>query len=80
MQDVQYLKDILDGIVSDPDSVIISRTTDEMGVLLSVSLAKEDMGKVIGRKGLTINAIRHIMKCFGYGIDAELNVKIVEPE
>ena len=80
MSDIQYLTTILEGIVSDPDSIKINRSVDEMGVLLSVYLAKEDMGKVIGRKGLTINAIRHIMKCFGYGIDAELNIKIVEPD
>jgi len=79
MSDIEYLTHILNGIVDNKESVVINRSVDEMGVLLTVRVSRPDMGKVIGRKGSTINAIRHILKCFGYSIDAELNIKIEEP-
>lgn len=78
-EDVVYLKNILVGIVSYPDEVSIIRSVDDMGVLLTVKLAKEDMGRVIGKSGKTINAIRHVVKCFGYSINSELNIRIQEP-
>lgn len=77
--DVEYLSHILTGLISSPDQLNIDRTTDEMGVLLTVHIAKSDMGKVIGKGGHTINSVRHIMKCYGFGVDAELNVKVAEP-
>lgn len=79
MSDIQYLTMILQGIVSDPDSVFVDRKVDDMGVLLTARVAKVDMGRVIGRSGTTINAVRHIMKSFGFSINAELNVKLEEP-
>jgi len=79
MTDIQYLKNILEGLVSKPQDIVINRTVDDMGVLLTVKLAKEDMGRVIGREGRTINSIRHVTKCFGYAIDSELNIKVEEP-
>lgn len=74
--EVEYLGNLLTGLVSFPESIEIIKSVDEMGVLLTIDVAKEDKGKVIGKKGATINAIRHIMKCFGYGVKQDISVKI----
>jgi predicted RNA-binding protein YlqC (UPF0109 family) len=49
-------------IVDDPDAVEISERTDERGVLFTLHVAPDDMGKVIGRGGRTARAIRTVMK------------------
>jgi predicted RNA-binding protein YlqC (UPF0109 family) len=45
-------------IVDDPDAVEVSERTDERGVLFTLRVAQDDMGKVIGRGGRTARAIR----------------------
>ena len=48
MSDIQFVTNIVGGIISRPEDLKIVRTVDEMGVLLSMTVHKEDMGKVIG--------------------------------
>jgi predicted RNA-binding protein YlqC (UPF0109 family) len=52
-------------IVDDPDSVEVTETRDDRGVLLVLRVAQDDMGKVIGRGGRTARAIRSVMKAAG---------------
>ena len=54
----ELLESILKAIVTKPDEVKVTKTVDEMGVLLSVKLGEGDAGLVIGRQGRTIQAIR----------------------
>lgn len=49
-------------IVDDPDAVEVTETPDDRGVLLTLRVAKDDMGKVIGRGGRTARAIRTVVK------------------
>lgn len=58
----EILKIIITNLVSDKDKVEITRADDERGILLKVKVAKEDMGKVIGKDGKIAKAIRVIMK------------------
>lgn len=52
-------------LVDDPDAVRVEQIDDERGVLLTLRVAQEDMGKVIGRGGRTARAIRIVMKAAG---------------
>jgi predicted RNA-binding protein YlqC (UPF0109 family) len=49
-------------IVDEPDEVQVEERTDDRGVLFTLHVAKDDMGKVIGRGGRTARAIRAVMK------------------
>jgi predicted RNA-binding protein YlqC (UPF0109 family) len=49
-------------IVDDPDAVEVVERGDDRGVLLTLRVAQDDMGKVIGRGGRTARAIRAVMK------------------
>lgn len=79
MNDVDYLSFLIKGLVSQPEEVVITRSTDEQGVLLTLSLAKADMGKIIGKMGNTAKAIRTLMHTFGYNAKEVIFVKILEP-
>ena len=52
-QDQQFLEYVIKALVDHPEEVKVKRTVDEMGVLLTLAVNKEDMGKVIGRSGAT---------------------------
>lgn len=56
------LADIAKVLVDHPDQVTVIETEDEDGVLLTLSVAEGDMGKVIGRHGKIAKAIRTVMK------------------
>lgn len=79
-RDQQFLEYIVKALVDNPDDVKINRTVDEMGVLLTLSVHKDDMGKVIGRSGATAKAIRTVLRVVGMKNDARVNLKIEEPE
>lgn len=79
MTDIEYVTNIVGGIISKPESLTIVRSVDEMGVLLSLTVAKQDMGKVIGQGGATAKAIRTLLNSFGYTENAKVSLKILEP-
>ncbi len=79
-RDQQFLEYVIKALVDNPNDVKITRVVDEMGVLLTLSVHKDDMGKVIGRSGATAKAIRTILRVVGMKYDARVNLKIEEPE
>lgn len=65
-------------IVDDPDAVEVTETEDDRGTLLSLRVAPDDMGKVIGRSGRTARAIRTVVKAGAIRSGARVSVEIVE--
>lgn len=78
--DAQFLDFIIKGLVDNPNDVKITRTIDEMGVLLTLDVNASDMGKVIGRMGNTAKAIRTLLRVVGMKNNSRVNLKISEPE
>ncbi len=79
-QDQAFLEFVVKGLVDNPDSVEINRTVDEMGVLLTLTVHPDDMGKIIGKAGNTAKSIRTLLRVVGMKTDARVNLKIEEPE
>ncbi len=79
-QDQQFLEYVVKALVDNPNDVKIVRTVDEMGVLLTLTVHRDDMGKIIGRSGATAKAIRTILRVVGMKNEARVNLKIEEPE
>ena len=73
-----FLKTILESIVTEPTEVSVERQDDDLGVLLSVRVSKADMPSVIGKDGRTINAIRTVVRVFGAKNDERVNIKVIE--
>ncbi len=78
--DQAFLEYVVKGLVDHPDGVKVARTVDEMGVLLTLDVHQEDMGKIIGRSGNTAKAIRTLLRVVGMKNNARVNLKINEPE
>ena len=78
--DQQFLEYVVKSLVDNPEDVKINRTVDDLGVLLTRAVNKDDMGKVIGRSGATAKAIRTVLRVVGMKHDARVNLKIEEPE
>jgi len=79
-RDKEFLEFLVKSIVSHPNDVVVDRTIDERGVLLTLKINPEDMGYVIGRKGQTAQAVRTLLKIVGAKNNARVNLKIYEPE
>ena len=56
------LHDIAAAIVDSPDEVKVIREEDETTITLTLTVAPDDMGMVIGRHGRIAKAIRSVMK------------------
>ena len=79
-QDQQFLETLIKALVDHPEDVKVKRTVDEMGVLMTLDVHPEDMGKIIGRSGNTAKAIRTLLRVVGMKNNARINLKINEPE
>jgi len=79
-QDQEFLEYVVKALVDHPEDVKSERKVDEMGVLLTLKIHQEDMGKIIGRSGNTAKAIRSLLKVVGRTNNALVNLKIEEPE
>ena len=75
-----YVKLIVCPLLRHPDELKVTTTHDDMGVLLTLDLNKEDMGIIIGRSGETAKAVRHLVRIVGIVGNARVSVKINEPE
>lgn len=78
--DEKFLDFVVKSIVDNPNDVTITRTVDEMGVLLNLKVNAKDMGQVVGREGNTAKAIRSLLRIVGIKNNARVNLKIEEPE
>ena len=58
----QILLDITKAIVEDPDSVAVTEKVSGDTVVLELSVAKHDMGRVIGKEGKIAKSIRTVMR------------------
>lgn len=79
-QDAKFLDTVVKALVDAPEKVKITRSVDEMGVLLTLVVDNPDMGKVIGRSGNTAKAIRTLLRVVGMKNNSRVNLKINEPE
>jgi predicted RNA-binding protein YlqC (UPF0109 family) len=79
-QDALFLDYVIKSLVDHPESVKVNRVVDEMGVLLTLDVHPDDMGKIIGRSGNTAKAIRILLRVVGMKNNARVNLKINEPE
>lgn len=76
--DQQFIEYIVKSLVGDPDAVKVERRIDEKGVLLELTVAPDDLGRVIGKRGATAQSLRSLLRALGTKNDARYNLKIVD--
>lgn len=74
-----FLRHVLEAIVEDADALVIDGKVDELGVLLTVQVSDRDMGKLIGKAGQTVKALRTLLRIIGGNDQQRINLKILEP-
>src|SRR5450830_947293 len=75
--DQQFVEFIVKSLVGHPDDVVVERLIDEKGVLLSLTVNPQDLGRVIGKRGVTAQSLRTLLRALGTKNDARYNLKIV---
>ena len=70
------LIDIAKAIVDSPDEVFVEEKTDGRRVNLTLHVAEDDMGMVIGKNGKIAKAIRTVMRAAAVADHRDVNVEI----
>lgn len=77
---LDFLQYVLAGLVEDHDELKVDGRIDELGILLMVQVSDRDMGKLIGKGGQTVKALRTLIRVIGGNTNQRINIKILEPE
>jgi predicted RNA-binding protein YlqC (UPF0109 family) len=72
---VQYLARSL---VSNPDAVEITESANDGAQVLKLKVAKEDLGRIIGRQGRTVKSIRTLLNAAASRDNRRVVLEIVE--
>ena len=78
--DQQFIEYIVKSLFGHPDDVTIERIIDEKGVLLTLTVNPEDLGRVIGKRGVTAQSLRTLLRALGTKNDARYNLKIINTD
>jgi predicted RNA-binding protein YlqC (UPF0109 family) len=76
----EVLEYVARAIVDEPDAVEVTEVEGERSVILQLRVAQDDMGKVIGKRGRTVRAIRSLVRAAGSREGVNPLVEIVEDE
>jgi len=71
---------IVKNLVDNPDKVKITEIGGTHTVILELSVEKSDIGKIIGKRGKTINAIRTLLMSVASRNGIRVNLEILEDE
>ena len=69
---------IAKALVDNPDKVKVSQLDGQQSSIIELTVAPEDMGKVIGKQGRNAQAIRLILGAAGMKLKKRVNLEIVE--
>ena len=72
----ETLRNIAVAIVDNPDEVVVIENETETSINLTLSVAPDDMGMVIGRHGKIAKAIRTVIKAAAVNTNKKVNVEI----
>ena len=78
MIEQQFVEFVVGKLVDHPDQVSVKRTEDDRGVLLELSVAPDDLGRVIGRRGATAQSLRNILRALGEATSTTDNDEAVD--
>lgn len=74
----ELLETIAKSLVDYPDEVSVNEIEDENALILELKVAKDDMGKVIGKQGRIAKAIRTVVKAAAIKENIKVVVEIVQ--
>jgi predicted RNA-binding protein YlqC (UPF0109 family) len=75
-----FLEYVVKGLVNHPEQVTVAPVEREGTTIYELRLHPEDVGKVIGRQGMTINAIRSLLLAGSAKQGLRCSLEIIEDE
>jgi len=76
----EFVEYIVKNLVSDTQGVKVRTVQDQDKLKIEIHVSSEDVGKVIGRKGNTINALRTIVRTVATRLGRRVQVDLIQPE
>lgn len=74
----ETLEYIIKALVESPDDVTVEEHEEDGMTVFTVAVAKDEMGKIIGKEGKVIRSIRNIMKIKAMKEDKRINISLAE--
>ena len=73
----EFVEYIVRSLVSNHEDILVNVREEQGTVTVNVNVAEEDMGRIIGRKGRTVNSIRSLLRVLGseHGMRVELDIE-----
>ena len=73
----EFVEYIVKSLVSNHEHILVNVSEEQGTVTVNVNVAQEDMGRIIGRKGRTVNSIRSLLRVLGseHGMRVELDIE-----
>ena len=71
---------IAKSLVDNPDKVQVSQLDGEQSSIIELKVAPEDLGKIIGKQGRNVQAIRVILGAAGMKLKKRFNLELIEKE
>ncbi|MDD4151155.1 MAG: KH domain-containing protein [Candidatus Gracilibacteria bacterium] len=78
MKEVEFLKFVIESIVTHKNDIEIERKEDEFGILLTLKVNKEDMPYVIGKGGNIVTSVRSLLRVLGLKLGYKINLKVLD--
>ena len=78
MKEVEFLQFIIENLVDNKSEITIDRIEDELGILLTLKVNKDDMWVIIWKWWNTINSIRSLLRLFWMKINKRINLKVLD--
>ncbi len=76
---LEFVRYTLEQICEHKSDIVLEEKDDDRGTLISVSVNDQDMGKLIGKAGKTISALRLLVRAMGARENKKINLKVLEP-
>ena len=76
----EFVEYIVKNLVDNPDKVKINEIGGTHTIILELAVDKSDIGKIIGKKGKTINAIRTLLMSVASRNSLRVNLEIIEDD
>jgi hypothetical protein len=74
----ELLEFLVRSLVEDPEAVVVEELEEDGDLIYEISVAEDDLGRVIGKGGRVANAIRTIAKAAAVRLDRRVIVDILD--
>ncbi len=75
---LDFVRYVLEQICEYKNDIDLNQQDDELGTLISIRVNEADMGKIIGKNGQTISALRLLVRGMGAKNNQKINLKVLE--